>query len=509
MRSKTRTTISAGRFKAYAKKTRLSVFDFSPPSMSAGCGGVSLHFGGLSFANGEQYKQLVESIIQNSPGLLIQLAITTACEPCGTAFKNIQKVVDLARKASTDSCEAASMLIGTAANMFGLCSAKTGLASLVGGESDQAAASERCQSKTDQYDIVKMAKETDDNGNQKSSAEKDYCEEGERSWCALATIDLLPSATVTDPNGMDVFAPKKFAEMNNNEIYRRAFAELLYHQMPKKQGATDAAAKAPDPKSSGDELMGGRIISLAFMCGRSAGSVPSGFTPEQVTIREEMLQESCSAFWDLADTTSISVLDSDSEAAGGLDRLKTPTFAPMKVKDWMQSRKFASVGLLPRVLDTVLKAFNSALTRTSLGAAELSLIQNTPLPLIQLLNLSQSYPLKALHILSESSDVITKMILQTTITDAVKMHTSDLSMSRIKQEDQEVVKKAIADFLLGAQVTFEKDEIKNTEDRIVEFVMSSQNMLTQEISRSTLGNNLQFHQSFLYDTASNPKNDTN
>ena len=509
MRSKTRTTISAGRFRAYARKTKLSVFDFSPPSVSAGCGGVSIHLGGLSFANGEQYKQLVESIIQNSPGLLLQLAITTACEPCGTAFKNIQKITDLARKASTDSCEAAQMLIGTAANMFGLCSSKTGLASLVGGASDQAAASERCQSKTDQYDLVKLAKETDDSGNQKTTKEKDYCEIGEKTWCALSTIDLIPSAEMTDPGGMKIFAPKKFTDLNNNEIYRRAFGELLYYQLDKTQAITDPADDGSDGSQSGEKNGGGKLIAKAFMCGRSAGSAPGTLNAEQLNLRAELLKEECKAFWDMASTSNISILDSATEGAAGEIRLTAPKFEQITLLAWMQSRKFAEIGLLPRVLDVLLVAHNSSITRTTLGPAQISIIQNTPLPLIQLLNLSQSYPVKALSILSESSVVIAKMIIKTMISDTVRMYTTDLIMTRVRKEQQDTIRKGIAEFTSGAEIAIDKDDIKKTEDNIMEFVIAAQTMLTQEMSRSTLGNNLQFHQSFLFDTASNPKNDTN
>lgn len=191
LKSKSRTTISAGRFNAYAKTTRLQVFDFSPPSMSAGCGGVSMHFGGLSFANGEQYKQLVSSIIQNSPGLLIQLAITTACEPCGTAFKDIQKITNLARQAATDSCEAAKYLIGTVVNNTDLCKGAAGLFAKAGGDEDISASTDRCKSEYDGYDLVKEAENLNSEGEQEEEKPDNLCRgTGLRLWCSLSAIGL-------------------------------------------------------------------------------------------------------------------------------------------------------------------------------------------------------------------------------------------------------------------------------------------------------------------------------
>lgn len=508
MRSKTRTSFSGGRLRAYAKVTRLSVFDFSPPSFSAGCGGVSLHFGGLSFANGEQYKQLVESIIQNSPGLLIQLAITTACEPCGTALKDIQKITDLARKAASDSCEAANHLLGTAAGMTDLCENMSSLVSKIGEETDQAAAKERCSSRTAQYDLVEKAKNFDLDGNSQTTEPETFCNVGEKTWCALSSIDLVPSSKVTDASGKEIFAPLGIGSLDDSQLHRRAFGELLYYQIEVEKGPTDSNASNTVVLSSGDDKAGGESIALAYKCGRGPGTAPSSLTSAQERVRETILDEECKGFWDKILTLKISVLTEEMEVGDPEFRLKTPDFEPVTLSSWMADRSFNEVGLLPKVLDALLEAHSSALARTSLGVQQLSIIQNAPLPLIQLLNLSHSYPERALELIAESAVVITKMIVRTNVLDAVKAQTTNLVMSRVKKQQQDAITKGISNFIEGAKIAVDKDETDKARMFIMEFVHAGQTLLSQEISKSTLNNNLLFQQKFIFDPLKNPKNNT-
>lgn len=509
MRSKTRTSFSGGRIRSYAKTSRISVFDFSPPSFSAGCGGVSLHLGGLSFANGEQYKQLVESIIQNSPGLLIQLAITTACEPCGTALKDIQKITDLARKAASDSCEAANYIIGTVAGMTDLCEGLSAVASKIGTDTDQVAAKGRCESRTSQYDLVEKVKNFDLDGNTQTVEPEKFCEQGEKTWCALSTIDLIPSSATPDISGKDIFAPIAIGSLSDSQLHRRAFGELLYYQIKTEKGPTDPDAANTNIVKSGEPTAGGHAVALAFKCGRGPGTTPNSLTSAQKRVRDTILNAECKKFWDKITEIKISVLNDEMEAGDAQLRLKAPEFTEVPLSKWMVDRSFSEIGLLPKVLDTLLDAHTSALTRTSLGTQQLSIIQNAPLPLIQLLNLSHSYPERALELIAESAVVITKMIVRTNVLDAVKSHTSNLVMSRIGTEQQDVIRQGISNFIKGANIAVDKDESDKARMFIMEFVQAGQKLLSQEISKSTLNNNLLFQQKFIFDPLKNPKTNTN
>lgn len=499
MRSQTRTTLTGGRFRAYVKTTKFSVFDFSPPSFSAGCGGISAHFGGLSFANGEQYKQLIESILQNSPGLLIQLAIQTACEPCATALSWIQTVTEAARSAAVDSCKAAQFIVGHIAKTTKLCEGLSGLRPKQGLSTDAADADGGCGDTVNSWTEWDKSNKLDDSGNTQAVESLKYCDSGGfKIWCALSAIQLTPSEA-KPVDGQEKYIPKAFAGLTDADKLQRAFAELLLYQLPTVTTAKDPNAPMSELIKAGNPKAGGVIFEQAFKCGRSAGSAPSTITADLLDIRNTVLKEECGNFWEVISEQEISVLSEDAENDTGSLRISAPTFDKIKIKEWMSKRKFAEVGFYPQVLDILLEASANAVARQNLSSEALSLIQNTPLPIVQLLNLSYAYPLKAAQKLSDGADVIANIVVRTNLIDIIRLQTKGLVFSRIKKEDQITIRKGIADFVSGVVSKSNRKEADAVQKDIVNFVIASQTILTQEISKSTLNNNILFHQKYLFE----------
>lgn len=499
MRSKTRTTITGGRFRAYVKTTKFSVFDFSPPSFSAGCGGISAHFGGLSFANGEEYKQLIETILQNSPGLLIQLAILTACEPCATALSWIQKVTEAARLAAVDSCKAAQFIVGHIAKTTKLCQGLSGLMSTQGRKTDGSDSETSCENSVKSWTEWDETNKLDAEGNTLTTETKKYCDSGGfKVWCALSAIQLTPSEA-KNVDGIEKYVPRAFAGLNDSDKLQRAFAELLLYQLPTESTAKDPNAPESELIKTADAKAGGAIFEQAFKCGRSGGTAPSTLTGDLASLRDEVLKEECGNFWEVTLEQEISVLNEDSENDTGSLRISAPQFAKKKIKTWMSDRKFAEVGFYPRILDILLEASANAVARQNISSEALSLIQNTPLPLVQLLNLSYAYPLKAAQKLSSGADVIANIVVRTNLIDIIRLQTKGLVFSRIKKEDQITIRKGIANFVDGVLSNSNKKEADAVQKDIVNFVIASQTLLTQEISKSTLNNNILFHQKYLFE----------
>jgi hypothetical protein len=118
------TTTAGGRYTAGARnifvgggvemrfpRSSVTLFSVAPPSFSAGCQGISAHFGGFSFISGKEIEQLVRNIAQGAPGLVINLVIKTLCPMCEAVLQNMQKLAQFAAKANMDSCRVAGNLV--------------------------------------------------------------------------------------------------------------------------------------------------------------------------------------------------------------------------------------------------------------------------------------------------------------------------------------------------------------------------------------------------------------
>jgi Conjugative relaxosome accessory transposon protein len=94
--------------------SKATLFSIAPPSFSAGCQGISAHFGGFSFISGDQIEQLVKNIAQGAPGLIINMVIKALCPMCEAVLQNMQKLAQFAAKTNMDSCRIATNLVALA-----------------------------------------------------------------------------------------------------------------------------------------------------------------------------------------------------------------------------------------------------------------------------------------------------------------------------------------------------------------------------------------------------------
>ncbi|MGC8518951.1 MAG: conjugal transfer protein TraH [Steroidobacteraceae bacterium] len=104
------------RFPTRTSPTLLSV---NPPYVYAGCGGISAYFGGMSYINGNQIKQLIQEIAQNSIGLVSMLAIKELCPQCADVIAEMQAIAQKAADLSISSCSMSKWLIQKGAGLMG------------------------------------------------------------------------------------------------------------------------------------------------------------------------------------------------------------------------------------------------------------------------------------------------------------------------------------------------------------------------------------------------------
>lgn len=88
----------------------ISMLSITPPNLSAGCGGISAHFGGFSFISGAQIEQLIKNIGQNAVGMVVSVVIKTLCPICDAVIQSMMKLAAEAARLAINSCAIATNL---------------------------------------------------------------------------------------------------------------------------------------------------------------------------------------------------------------------------------------------------------------------------------------------------------------------------------------------------------------------------------------------------------------
>jgi conjugative transfer pilus assembly protein TraH len=95
-------------------KRTYNISTFTPPSWSAGCGGIDLFAGGFSFINKEQFVAMLRNIGSNALGYGFKLAIQNLCPTCDNVMQALQATAQAINRQNMDSCEAAKGIVNAA-----------------------------------------------------------------------------------------------------------------------------------------------------------------------------------------------------------------------------------------------------------------------------------------------------------------------------------------------------------------------------------------------------------
>jgi len=102
---------SAGGVYARAPIRSYNLVTVTPPSISAGCGGIDAYLGGFSFINKAQFTSLLRNIGSNAQGYLFNLALQTFAPQIYSITNDLQTTIQKINAASINSCETAEMLV--------------------------------------------------------------------------------------------------------------------------------------------------------------------------------------------------------------------------------------------------------------------------------------------------------------------------------------------------------------------------------------------------------------
>jgi conjugative transfer pilus assembly protein TraH len=101
------------------KRVRTDLFNFVPPSINAGCGGIDMFLGSFSFIDADNFINLLQAVATNAAGYAFKLALETMCPTCGAAVTSLQRAVQALNAAAGDSCRLAKHAVDFMADKMG------------------------------------------------------------------------------------------------------------------------------------------------------------------------------------------------------------------------------------------------------------------------------------------------------------------------------------------------------------------------------------------------------
>jgi len=103
--------LTPGALNIRATTNTIKPFTITPPRFKAGCGGIDMFFGGISFINKDEFIALAKQIGQNAVGYAFHLALNAICPSCEAQLQNLQNFIQKLNKLQTDTCTAAEALV--------------------------------------------------------------------------------------------------------------------------------------------------------------------------------------------------------------------------------------------------------------------------------------------------------------------------------------------------------------------------------------------------------------
>ncbi|GIB38970.1 conjugal transfer protein TraH [Vibrio cholerae] len=113
-----RGVIAGGRVTTKARIFDENLVSFVPPSWKAGCGGVDLFGGSLSFVNADQIVQLMRAVAANAKGYAFQLALDNVFPDGAKWIENFQKKVQALNQHLGNSCQLAQGIVNDSLSAF-------------------------------------------------------------------------------------------------------------------------------------------------------------------------------------------------------------------------------------------------------------------------------------------------------------------------------------------------------------------------------------------------------
>lgn len=102
--------LHGGQFSGRFRLTNDNVFSITPPRVKAGCGGIDLFAGGLSFLDPEYLVEKFENILQAAPALAFSMALKAHCETCEDVMSKLEATSSFLNSIQVNDCRMANQV---------------------------------------------------------------------------------------------------------------------------------------------------------------------------------------------------------------------------------------------------------------------------------------------------------------------------------------------------------------------------------------------------------------
>lgn len=113
------------------------------PSITAGCGGIDIQGGSLSFPSSERFVDIARAIAANAKGYAFKLALGAMCDKCEGLMTEIQNLVNQLGAGNKSSCEIATSIMDSTGASAAIQGAAGSVAPAMNGWAERASAALR------------------------------------------------------------------------------------------------------------------------------------------------------------------------------------------------------------------------------------------------------------------------------------------------------------------------------------------------------------------------------
>ena len=450
-RTRTRTGFSAGGATVRFSQKRYSLVQVSPPSYSAGCHGIDLHFGGFSFINAEEITQMLNQILNGALAVAFDMAITALCPPCDKAMQWANDLAEKAKSMAINSCEASEALVA-ATKMAVTDPKKLGqkmTCSTVGMASGKY--SDWIESKKEACKDSAAESLSDDleNGTE-GDRQKAAALVGNMTWQTLQASGLAPK-THTAPN-QDL----------------KPYAEIMMSWV-----GTSIGGGGPNAAPDGEYpplIRNADDVLAIFMCGNSAAAAPGGITDPNAIKLQEAATSYCNSML-------------------GDEGIKTNIYTcPDDLCMEMETTPLSDVpGIGPGFLRIVIRELSGAINNVAsdqpLTTVQKSLIAQAPFPLYRAINVAAISPEIATSIVMSHAQALSYMIGLEYMKDIFRQARQSSSRSELRPELMLAVTESLSAL---------RDQSFQAVEQLSIVSETSQQIMTsvEKINKAALANNM-------------------
>lgn len=398
-----------------------NLFSVTPPSINAGCGGISATFGGFSYISGAEFQQMVKSIASGAAlGFVSMIVMKGLCPPCEAVVQFLKTAAQQAARLSIDSCRLgqaegakfAGQLFGSGSGSSteNVCGAE--MSTGTGAYSDFLGALQQgCNNMTSA--VNSLMSTADPNNPQAKQGIACQVGAGNVTWGQLSAFDSSDTQDSYD---------RKLLLMN-----------LLGIQL-QPLGSTPVSCKQPggqvltvDPNDSTRGVYCPPTVTVQdvvgyFMCGSQADNVSQttpGYAPSSAasgaaplgSAGDTNITRYCSSFYNSSSTgpnqgSYNGLLDKpiytcdDSLGSQGCNKVDLENASVL----------LGGTGFVVQVHNVLMEGVNAVITNQPMPSDVIKLVQVAPFPLYQAINAAAVYPSAAGDIIDSMSVLVAEQI---------------------------------------------------------------------------------------------------